>query len=108
MLCIPPFLKSCFGEDGSKDSFNSLGFLKDLRFTAPIHRYVNDRCAYTSFWGLYYGLEIPRDEEEEEEDHDDDHDGDGEAIHDAFLGILADRLNYVFSQLTDNTLRRFR
>ena len=91
-LNIPSFRKICFREDGSKDNYNSLIFLKDLRFTAPIHYCIDDRCKYPSIFDSDYGFE----------------DDDDEEIHGEFLRSLADSSGDVFSQLTDNTLRRFR
>jgi hypothetical protein len=87
-LLISP-MKTYFKEDGSRDTFDILSFVKDLRFISPIHECRCKRC-YT------YSLSFEDDEVVDSFD-----------VHDYFMKSLSDAFRFAFLHLPKNSLRSF-
>jgi hypothetical protein len=104
-LEIPSPVKTYFRVDGSRDIFNSLSYVKDLQFIAPIHTCQRKRCYHDSF----------KDGFSDDSDSDEDEpimnimeaDRLNKLIHDDSMKSLSDKFRYSFFHLPKNSLRSF-
>jgi hypothetical protein len=87
-------IKTSFREDGSRAIFNSLSFVKDLQFVAPIHKRLGKRCYYGSFKVRWY-------------ETDDDLEKANQRLHNNFMENLSDIFRYSFFHLPKNSLQTF-
>jgi hypothetical protein len=99
-LEIPSFLKTYFGEDGSRTTFNGLSFVKDLQFVAPIHKCRRRRCYLGIYddWDLGDTVDLSLVNERERANY---------RIHEDFIENISDTFRSSFFHLPKNSLRAF-
>ncbi|OXV06392.1 hypothetical protein Egran_05840 [Elaphomyces granulatus] len=90
LISSPWPMKTYFKEDGSRDTFDILSFVKDLRFISPIHECRSNRC-------YNYCLSFEDDETLDSVD----------VWHDDFMKSLSDAFRSAFLHLPKNSLRSF-
>jgi hypothetical protein len=89
-------MKTYFRVDGSRDIFNSLSCVKDLRFIAPIHEYRRKRC-YRNLYNDGSSAECDFIHRM----------GVNKLIHDNFMKKLLDTFRYSVFHLPKDSLRSF-